>query len=260
MSEKYIRLCPNCKKEVIHINKVSYQKSIDKNLLCRSCVMAGNTRMPLGINEDLRYPKEDLVGSIFNHYEVLSLSHRGDDKNGKGIWYWNVKCLNCSTVVKRITSYLKKSKGCIICKLLPKGTTGLNKVFGSYRDSSKIRGMTFDLDKDQFRQLTSSRCYYCGCLPTMKKLRKYKDDRSSWGDYAYNGIDRIDNNKGYIFNNCVACCRPCNRGKGAWSFGFWLSHLQQFANNVLNGDVPCLKEENKIAFTEVINENSKKIF
>jgi 2-iminoacetate synthase ThiH len=29
----------------------------------------------------------------------------------------------------------------------------------------------------------------------------------------YNGIDRVDNDKGYLLNNCVGACKFCNFAK-----------------------------------------------
>lgn len=31
------------------------------------------------------------------------------------------------------------------------------------------------------------------------------------------GIDRVENDKGYILDNCVPCCAQCNRDKGSSS-------------------------------------------
>ena len=33
------------------------------------------------------------------------------------------------------------------------------------------------------------------------------------GDFIYNGIDRLDNNEGYLPSNVVTCCKICNRAK-----------------------------------------------
>lgn len=35
------------------------------------------------------------------------------------------------------------------------------------------------------------------------------------------GIDRVDNNIGYIFSNCVACCYRCNVAKGNLTIEEW---------------------------------------
>jgi hypothetical protein len=36
----------------------------------------------------------------------------------------------------------------------------------------------------------------------------------SRGIYTYNGIDRVDNSKGYTPENTVPCCKICNKIKG----------------------------------------------
>lgn len=183
-----------------------------------------------------KWPKKDLTGNIFNNWKVLGLSHREDG----GMWYWDIKCTNCGFEAKRFTNYVKTSKRCICCGLLPKGETGLNKVICAYRDSAKQKSLSFELTKEQVRHLTSSRCYYCGCLPSTLKCRKYKNDRSSWGDYVYNGIDRVDNGIGYIMSNCVSCCETCNRGKGAMNVENWHSYIEEFVDNALNKKIPFL--------------------
>lgn len=33
------------------------------------------------------------------------------------------------------------------------------------------------------------------------------------GEFISNGIDRIDNNRGYVKENCVPCCKTCNYAK-----------------------------------------------
>jgi hypothetical protein len=32
--------------------------------------------------------------------------------------------------------------------------------------------------------------------------------------YIYNGVDRVNNDFGYSIDNCVSCCKVCNRMKG----------------------------------------------
>jgi hypothetical protein len=40
-----------------------------------------------------------------------------------------------------------------------------------------------------------------------------KDKYAKYGVYIYNGIDRVDNTRGYSIDNCVACCKQCNWAK-----------------------------------------------
>ena len=51
------------------------------------------------------------------------------------------------------------------------------------------------------------------------------------GDFTYNGIDRVDNTKGYQVNNCVASCFICNKAKGVMTqseFLNWIQDLIEF--------------------------------
>ena len=66
------------------------------------------------------------------------------------------------------------------------------------------------LDRESFKVLTKQDCYYCGKSPS--QLLKHN---TANGGYIYNGIDRVDNTKGYIFTNCVSCCKECNIKKSS---------------------------------------------
>jgi len=54
----------------------------------------------------------------------------------------------------------------------------------------------FNLTINEFAGIISQPCYYCGELQE-----------------NFNGIDRINNNKDYILDNCVPCCNICNKMK-----------------------------------------------
>lgn len=76
-------------------------------------------------------------------------------------------------------------------------------LYSRYQYSAKTRGYEFNLSTDSFKRLIYSKCYFCGIGP--KQTHK---------SIAYNGIDRLDNTKGYERTNCLACCKVCNRAKG----------------------------------------------
>jgi len=60
----------------------------------------------------------------------------------------------------------------------------------------------------QFTQITSQPCRYCG-------------DASS----AYRGIDRLDNNRGYVPGNMVPSCSRCNYMKSSLSESEFAAHI-----------------------------------
>ena len=89
------------------------------------------------------------------------------------------------------------------------GEAAFNSLFRQYKHSAKNRHIEFNLTKEEFRNITKLNCYYCGNIPN-----QIKSNPHYCGDYIYNGVDRIDNNLGYIKNNCVPCCGECNISKG----------------------------------------------
>lgn len=85
------------------------------------------------------------------------------------------------------------------------GVSATYNLFRICRTGAKKRGFTFSLTQEQFVSFLSEPCYYCGAL----KYSTYKNK------YSYNGIDRIDNKKGYELGNIVTCCYRCNRSKNS---------------------------------------------
>ena len=80
--------------------------------------------------------------------------------------------------------------------------TQFRRVFDRY----KARGL--DWSHQEFKVFTQQECNYCGSLP--KTVQKTKGRP---GEYVYNGIDRMNNDIGYLKENCVPCCLMCNQSK-----------------------------------------------
>lgn len=106
----------------------------------------------------------------------------------------------------------------------PLGEASFNNLYGQYRATAKKLNREFSLTKEQFRALTKRPCHYCGTPPAQEHCAGY-------GAYRYNGIDRVDNEKGYTPQNSTTCCFRCNRAKGtstAEEFTNWLNALVVF--------------------------------
>jgi hypothetical protein len=67
--------------------------------------------------------------------------------------------------------------------------------YNRYKTRANNKSLPFDLTKDEYDSIVTSQCYLCG----RKSYEKHK-----------NGIDRIDNNLGYIMSNVKPCCGSCN--------------------------------------------------
>lgn len=131
-----------------------------------------------------------------------------------------IKSCGCSKHDPRPTLYRLKNP-------LPPGRAARNIVFAIYRSSARTRGHSWELTGDQFDEITSKDCTYCGCPPSMVKRNPYRNS-SEW---IYNGIDRVDSSVGYVPENVVPCCEICNKAKRDLSyedFMAWIARLVDY--------------------------------
>jgi hypothetical protein len=80
-------------------------------------------------------------------------------------------------------------------------------------------GIPWKLHKDLALALFSQSCEYCGTPP----------DETPQG---LNGIDRVNNDKGYVPSNVVAACYDCNLMKHTRSKEDWLQKMERIINYV----------------------------
>lgn len=92
------------------------------------------------------------------------------------------------------------------------GIGAFNNIFNYYRSNARKRNLEFTIPREEFMRLTLLNCTYCDAAPANKKESKHY-----YGAFVYNGIDRIDNTKGYILGNCTPCCKMCNIMKNIFS-------------------------------------------
>lgn len=95
----------------------------------------------------------------------------------------------------------------------------IRSILRNYRYSALRRGYEFTLTYGQFAQIVQSDCYFCGAKPhTQLKdyMRRLKTKDVS--AFRYNGIDRLDNTRGYVLDNCVPACDICNNAKSTLSY------------------------------------------
>jgi hypothetical protein len=98
-------------------------------------------------------------------------------------------------------------------------------ILCEYKVCAKRRGIVWDLSEEEFRDLTSSPCHYTGVLPN--KSRTLGVDT-----YVYNGIDRLDSNKGYTLENCVPCCSDVNYAKRTMEYSDFIKLCAEVINHV----------------------------
>ena len=167
--------------------------------------------------------KLDLIGQTFGMLVVVA---KGETQNQKT--YFSCKCECGNTKVIKGSDLRRKLKPTRSCGCLVKfnnlknpGRVRMNSIYSTYRIQAKERGYEFDLTLDEFETITAKDCHYCGAKPSNKSKAETKNQT----DFIYNGIDRVDNKKGYFVDNCVPCCQICNKMKKAMSLNDFKNHI-----------------------------------
>jgi len=191
---------------------------------------------------------KNIIGQKFGRLTVMSFEGFMTFWKDRRESYWKVKC-ECGQEKTLRISHLRKVKscGCLLeefrKKILPNkiakrnskpyGEAAKHTCYKGYVDRSKRKGIAFDFTKEEFLELTQKQCYYCGRKPrTTIKTETGKRKRN--GSFTYNGLDRIDSNRGYSKNNVLTCCEICNKAKRNMpqkDFLEWIDDLINYRNN-----------------------------
>jgi hypothetical protein len=182
--------------------------------------------------------KYDHTGQVFTWLTVLRKSKLRQDPN-KIMWDCLCKCGKKLAVRgENLRSGKSKSCGCYRSHLSRNrpppnrqalGEAARRRYHARTRDEALRYGRVWELTEDQFFELTSSNCEYCGIEPGQEYSTK-----SVFGAYVHNGIDRVDNDVGYIYENCVPCCKRCNYTKGRQEVTAWLEQCSRVAEHQKN--------------------------
>lgn len=161
----------------------------------------------------------DLTGKTFGKLLVTKYSH-GDGNHS----FWVCVC-DCGKIrIVRSDSFTKSNPtlSCGRCKYKSYLDANKGLLYHSYQKNAKSRGLAFKLNFDEFINITSSICYYCGKEP----IQIY-DEYNGKQVYHYNGIDRVNNELGYLSTNVVSCCVQCNRSKMAYTKEDYIQHIKR---------------------------------
>jgi len=159
--------------------------------------------------------------------ELTVIASMESEKKGA---YWLCQC-TCGEKKAiqgiRLRNGETKTCGCSRYRGIPKGQSAFNSLYQEYKYTAKKYNRTWNITKELFKRLTSKPCFYCGNPPSQKRLL-YKKRYN--GIYLFNGLDRVDNTKGYTPDNVVPCCIVCNRAKRDMSqddFFFWIQRISK---------------------------------
>lgn len=174
----------------------------------------------------------NLIGREFDRLRVIDVD---TEPHSRKHWICECSCGNvCSVSTDKLISKATKSCGCLRSDVSRKNIegnrrryedAGLRMLYADYKANAAKRGYNFEIDLEQFEELTSGDCHYCGIEP-----EQIRTGRRTYGEYVYNGIDRVDNTKGYEPDNVVSCCKVCNRAKNNMSYDEYMEWIARIVD------------------------------
>jgi len=179
---------------------------------------------------------KDLTGKRFG--KLLAVKNTGKQQNNCYVW----ECLcDCGSIIKVMSGSLgsgnTKSCGCVgiermrklgRARRLPNKQGLINAKYDKYKRDANKRNYSFDLSMKEFKSLILKDCFYCGSKPS----QIFKGSTEGF-NLMYTGIDRINNDLGYSYSNCVPCCKICNTMKLTLSFEDFLNHINKIITNII---------------------------
>lgn len=163
--------------------------------------------------------KIDLLNKTFGRLNVIEVVESTRDSSNRSLVLRKCLCVCGNTVIVKSLNLLSnqtKSCGCLQKESAKRqghknykglNVAAINSLYSRLKKVSKYREIVFELDKEIYASLIFKPCDYCG-RPPQGIYRK-----GSISQTFYNGLDRIDSNKGYLPSNVVPCCGDCNMAK-----------------------------------------------
>lgn len=165
----------------------------------------------------------DYTGDTFGKWSVLSRY----PSHGKKTKYLCVCECGTEKLVHGSDLSTGKSRQCKSCGNYQKKDYGVaerNRLIRTYRKNAAKRDLEFEISDEECVSLFSMPCHYCGWV----------ESNTFQGKFDHNGIDRLDNSKGYIPDNCLPCCYVCNRAKNSMPYEDFLAWADRLASFRIN--------------------------
>lgn len=157
--------------------------------------------------------------------EIIKFSK--DSKRSDGYYVYCKDCVkeknrqrylkNKESINQRNKAWKKANRGQYLAQQREYNRAYHKTIPGKYREykqSAFRRNYTWALSKEAFAQYWQVPCYYCG------------------DEIDTIGIDRINNDLGYIESNIVSCCSVCNRAKDTMSKEQYIEHCKKVSKRL----------------------------
>ena len=103
------------------------------------------------------------------------------------------------------------------------------KLYVAYKWEAANDGREFSLTVEDFERISQKNCYYCGSLPEPRLMQRLTPTHC-------NGLDRVDNKKGYTLDNVVPCCAACNRFKSSTDYDTFITRIRKIYEHLIGGN------------------------
>lgn len=115
------------------------------------------------------------------------------------------------------------------------GQNGFSTLKNKYKKNARLRNLSWNLNDKQLKELFKGNCYYCNIEPIqISRAERYSTpEADAHSQFIYNGIDRLNNNIGYEYINCVPSCKMCNWMKLNFLLEDFLNKIKQIAKHKL---------------------------
>jgi hypothetical protein len=162
---------------------------------------------------------EELVKQPCNYCGIIqdrgTECFNGVDRVDNAVGYILSNCVSCC----KMCNYMKKTLSADVFiaraehiltfnsivqgNLYPEIFSEHNCSYSHYKDSALSRNIEFAITQEDFEKVVKKNCYMCG---------------KSTSQTHTNGIDRYDNDIGYVVKNLRPCCGGCNYMKRDYSY------------------------------------------
>jgi hypothetical protein len=168
----------------------------------------------------------DFSGSKYGELKII----RKAGQSGNGEFKYLCKC-SCGKELIINRQSLIVGTGHCGCKSTRGDNSAKRYMWNTYHNGALRRGLTFRLSLNEMWKIMQKSCYYCNAPPMERKLSHRGNPKSRQHFFA-NGIDRVDNTKGYTSDNCVPCCAICNLAKSKMSLSVFEDWAVRVGTNI----------------------------